>query len=193
LLAAGGLSADEAPKGSKSFPRQVLIIRHAEKPPDEAGSVHLSKQGKKRAQALPDLFVASATRPMPFPRPDFLFAAHHSGKSQRPVETVEAVARKHKLTIDDRFHSKDGTDKGSGVIELRREILGKKKYRGKTILICWRHSGIPELAGQLGATGYPKTWDGKVFDRVWQISYDEKGNTTFANLPQRLLPEDAAK
>ena len=42
-------------------------------------------------------------------------------------------------------------------------------------------------------TGYPKVWDGKVFDRVWQITYDEKGNTKCADLPQRLLPDDSKK
>ena len=44
----------------------MLLIRHAEKPPPEANSVHLNAEGKKRAEALPRLFEASASRPNPF-------------------------------------------------------------------------------------------------------------------------------
>src|SRR5262249_10882497 len=40
----------------KTFPARVLIIRHAEKPPDEAMSADLSAAGKERAAALPGLF-----------------------------------------------------------------------------------------------------------------------------------------
>ena len=46
-----------------SHPRQVLLIRHAEKPPDEAMSVELTDAGKKRANALPQLFAKYSARP----------------------------------------------------------------------------------------------------------------------------------
>jgi YD repeat-containing protein len=32
-----------------------------------------------------------------------------------------------------------------------------------------------------------------VFDRVWQLSYDDAGRVTFRDRPQRLLPRDAEK
>ena len=32
-----------------------------------------------------------------------------------------------------------------------------------------------------------------VFDRVWQITYDDQGNATFRDRPQRLLPGDSEK
>jgi hypothetical protein len=38
----------------------------------------------------------------------------------------------------------------------------------------------------------PPKWDGKVFDRVWQITFP-KGKATLADLPQMLLYGDAAK
>jgi len=52
---------------------------------------------------------------------------------------------------------------------------------------------MPELAKLLHATGYPVEVYGKVFDRVWQITYDDKGHTTFTDRPQRLLPGDSKK
>ena len=63
-------------------PEAILLNRHAEKPADEA-DVHLSPQGKKRADALPDLFKKSDARPDPFPASDFIIAAKPSKRSNR--------------------------------------------------------------------------------------------------------------
>ncbi len=180
--------ADEPKRADKTYPKQVLLIRHAEKPPDEDKSVHLSKQGEERAKALPQLFVKSPTRPIPFPRPDFLFATHNSKSSHRPVETVTPLSRKLGLPINDAFKNDV-----PGMRGLSNEVFGKKKYQGKTVLVCWHHGTMPEMAGLLRATGYPAKVGSKVFDRVWQITYDKEGKTTFANLPQRLLPGDSKK
>ena len=48
-----------------TYPAHVLIIRHAEKPPDSDASLDLSPAGFARANALPRLFVASAQRANP--------------------------------------------------------------------------------------------------------------------------------
>ena len=77
--------------------------------------------------------------------------------------------------------------------KLAQEILQNRKYAGKTILICWHHGTIPDLARALGAADSPGDWDHKAFDRVWQLRYDEKGNVTFVDRPQQLLPGDSKK
>jgi hypothetical protein len=38
----------------------------------------------------------------------------------------------------------------------------------------------------------PKHWDDTVFDRVWQVTFDDSGQATFTNRPQRLLFNDHA-
>jgi hypothetical protein len=185
------------------YPQHILIIRHAEKTGDKE-DVHLSRQGQQRGAVLDQLFVASQTRPDPFPTPDFIFAASHHPDSQRPVETVTPLARKLKLSINDRYDSKlpgaPGTNDEKGkpakqerMAELRDEILGSPRYAGKTILVAWRHRTIPELARTLKAGKVPEQWGDLVFDRVWQITYDDQGAATFRDRPQRLLPGDAAK
>lgn len=177
-----------------ALPRHVLIIRHAEKP-DDPEDIHLTKRGEERARLLPQLFV----RPDPFPAPDFLFATRPTDKSDRPAETLAHLSMRLKLPIDRGYRNflpdadVDKREGRKGVFELADEILGNKKYAGKTVLICWHHGTIPDLAGRLKATGYPKRWKDAVFDRVWQISYDERGATTFADRPQRLLPGDSTK
>jgi hypothetical protein len=39
----------------------------------------------------------------------------------------------------------------------------------------------------------PKHWEDAIFDRVWQITFDDKGEATFTDRPQRLLFQDSAK
>ena len=78
-------------------------------------------------------------------------------------------------------------------LQAAQAILGNPQHAGKTILVCWHHGTMPELAKQLKVTGYPEKWETDVFDRVWQITYDARGKTTFLDRPQRLLPKDMEK
>jgi hypothetical protein len=55
-------------------------------------------------------------------------------------------------------------------------------------LICCIHGKIPDVAKALGVAKPPK-WDGKVFDRVWQITFPQ-GKATLKDLPQTLLYGD---
>ncbi len=136
-------AAQSEAKKATSYPRQILIIRHAEKT-GEKGDIHLAKAGKERAERLYELFVPAAGRPEPFPTPDFIFAASHHKDSRRPFETVTPLAFTLKLPINQTFNNKVG--KKPGTEELREEIFSQSKYFGKTILIAWRHSTMPDLA-----------------------------------------------
>jgi hypothetical protein len=60
------------------------------------------------------------------------------------------------------------------------------------VLIAWHHGKIPELAQALGVKDAPDKWNSKVFDRVWEITYDEKG-VIWKDLPQKALPGDSDK
>jgi hypothetical protein len=194
--------AQDAGKPATKPPRHILIIRHSEKTGAKE-DVHLSSRGVERAQELHQLFVASKDRPDPFPTPDFIFAATHHADSQRPVDTVKPLATKLKLPICDRYDSKlppapgktDAGDKAAPkerMAELAKAIFGSPEYSAKTILVAWRHKTIPDLARTLKAGNVPAKWDEKVFDRVWQITYDDRGST-FRDRPQRLLPGDAER
>src|SRR2546429_14887 len=101
-------------------PREVLIVRHAEKP--DGDSAHLSAEGSKRAEALPRLF--DAARADALPRPDFIIATRASNHSNRPVETVTPLARRFKLAIDDRYANNDYP-------KLAAELLSNQQYAGK--------------------------------------------------------------
>jgi phosphohistidine phosphatase SixA len=181
--------------GDNKYPRQILIIRHAEKP-KKAGDVHLSKRGKERAKQMFALFAASAERPAPFPTPDFLFATHNTDNSHRPRETVKPLAMKLGLPLNTEYHNKEGKN---GIQGLSDEIFSGKQYAGKTVLVCWHHGTIPDLVKALLARApnaakekrkVPKRWRDEVFDAVWLLTFEKDGKATFTVRPQRLLPGD---
>jgi len=197
-------------------PNQVLIVRHGEKvgdpkKDDDAGR-YLSIQGSARAADLPSLFVpplsqlscklhrsAAAAefiglyRQIPtrgkaarFSAPNFIFATQRSKQSNRPIATVTPLATALKLHINDGY-----ADNDADINEMTDAILNHLAFAGKIVLICWHHARIPAIAKALGIAKPPK-WDGKVFDRVWQITFP-KGKATLRDLPQMLLYGDSAK
>ena len=115
-------------KTNTKYPQHILIIRHAEKTGDKA-DLHLSKQGKERAEVLDRLFVASKARPLPFPRPDFIFAASHQKDSHRPLETVTLLAGKLKLSINNEYNSK--RPPAPGTTKDKKKAAPKKRGRNR--------------------------------------------------------------
>jgi phosphohistidine phosphatase SixA len=174
-LAQPGRSDTAAPTG----PRVILIIRHAEKPEGSDGKndPNLAPRGYERAAALAHVI------PEHFPRPDFLLATKRSSHSNRPVETLEPLAKALHEKIEAKFKDDDFS-------ALAREVLTDPKFAGKTVLIAWHHGEIPELAHALGAADAPDKWDSSVFNRVWEITF-KHGKATLQNLPQKALPGDA--
>jgi phosphohistidine phosphatase SixA len=186
VFVSGSLALGRVQDKSLDLPARVLIIRHAEKPVADDKSVHLNAEGQERAEELYKLFKVSATRPDPFPTPDFIFAAKNSKHSHRSVETVTPLAKKLKMTINSNYADED-------FAKLAQEILQNRKYAGKTLLVCWHHGMAADLAHRLKATDAPMHWKGTVFDRVWQITYDKNGMVTFLDRPQQLLSKDSEK
>jgi hypothetical protein len=165
------------------LPKQVLIIRHGEKPGDpstdsDTDGVDLSTRGFERAGAL------AAYIPATFGKPDFLFATQASKHSNRPVETITPLAQALGLKIDAKHADNDFQ-------KVADDILGNVKYLGKLILICWHHGKIPDLTSALGGIPPQSPWPGTVFDRVWQITYsgysEPLNNIPVKNIAQKLL------
>jgi hypothetical protein len=199
---------------SSKGPSEVLIIRHGEKAGDpkidnDSGN-DLSIPGSARATALPSLFVPAQSqftcafnfvppsfagnyeqipikgiRPR-FATPQSILATHRSKHSKRPIETVTPLAIALKLHINDRF-----ADKDADIEQMTKAILNDTSFAGAIVLICWHHGKIREIAKALGVKKPPK-WDGKVFDRVWRITYP-KGKAKLEDLPQMLLYGDSKK
>lgn len=153
-------------------PAQIVIIRHAEKPADPADP-HLSPKGVKRAQRLVS-FITKDPAVLKFGTPVAVFATKTTkdDNGQRTQETVAPLAESLKLEVQTPFHGKQ-------YAELARSILANPAYAGKTVIICWNHEEIPELAAALGVSPQPPKWKGSVFDQVYIIAY-HNGQATLA-------------
>jgi hypothetical protein len=204
-------------------PKEILIIRHGEKVGDPAddttGGPDLAIQGSARAAALPALFLPGTTaltcqlaaadssfsgkyKPTSvsgssprFDTPQFIFATKPSTGSSRPVETITPTSVALALSIDaDYDNSNDPSKPQKGIPALVSKLFSDPKYVGQVVLICWHHGTIPALTTALHANPPEMKWDGKVFDLVWQITYDySKGKPagTCAQHKQKLLYGDS--
>ena len=164
-----------------SLPAQVIIIRHAEKPTQ---GNQLSLKGKERAAALlPYLIETDSLITNGTPAAIYAMAAPRGDSSLRPIQTVTPLADMLKIKIRDSFER----DNYKKMVE---EIKSDPTVDGKTVLICWEHSVIPEIARAFGALQTPSRWPGETYDRTWVITLTQNGKTSFQNLPQRLMYGD---
>ena len=207
---------------------KIMVIRHAERPGsyngvsysgvDKVGSVsgdagkkHLVTLGWERAGALVGLFAPPHGPKTPvLATPQFLFAsdpaakpdddAGDEGPSQRPCETLTAVATKLGLTID-KSHRKNHY----------AEMLKAALACDGAVLIAWQHedialktkTGDPGICQViLTETGTTKTFDiptswpvgpaGARYDLVFVFDRPSGSGpiTAFTLFPQQLLAGD---
>jgi broad specificity phosphatase PhoE len=153
-------------------PKFILVMRHAEKPDDDTDP-HLSPAGQARAEKLASYI------PKTFGKPDFIFAAADSNKSERPRETVEPLSKATGIPIHDKIADKDYAD-------LANELLTKQDLSGKQIIVCWHHEHIPKLMQALGAKAgdYPDPWDGKIFNLILKLDFPASGKPDVAKISE---------
>ncbi|HEY3935598.1 MAG TPA: hypothetical protein VGL65_13385 [Gemmatimonadales bacterium] len=164
LLPARSLAAQAGPR--------IILIRHGEKPAD-AQNPHLSPAGVRRAQTLVTFVTHDPAIAGPgLPVAIFATRTTHDGDGQRTQETVTPLARTLHLAVQAPFH-------GSEYARLARAILSDRALAGKTILICWNHEEIPQLAAALGVRPEPRKWKDGNFDQVDIITY-HKGRARLA-------------
>ena len=197
----------------------IMIIRHAEKPPEPPGSpppfgvtpdgrqdAHsLSVRGWQRAGALVAFFTASRTMPSSISTPQFIYAvkvdsdgddphdaagAKIGTKGKRSQQTVAPIAERLGSLV-----TLNATfDKGDETAMLTSALACPG-----IVLICWVHEQIPRIASQIPTdpgTPVPAEWpagsggNGR-FDLVWAFQFDHTaGSFRFTPVPQMLLVGD---
>jgi len=166
-------------------PAQIILLRHAEKLDDPA-AVNLSPRGEERALAL----VSLLGRRSPFTSNAPVVALYATrvtkhDHSRRTGETLAPLSKDLDLPVNTLIDSDNYS-------VLATRVLNNPAYRGKTVIICWTHHDIAQLAGALGVRPPPAPWKDKTFDRLWIIAYRE-GRAELRDAPQRLLKGDAKR
>lgn len=154
----------------------ILIVRHAEKPADEAtGGSGLAPAGVARAQGYADYFRHFQVQGMPV-KIDTLIASADSADSSRPRLTLEPLSKALGIPIQQPFADKE-------VKDLARWLADGPPNR--TILIAWHHGKLPKLLYELGAD--PDSilpggeWPQDTYDWVIVLRYDSDGDLTLSS------------
>jgi hypothetical protein len=145
-------------------PGHIVLIRHGEEPSD-ADDPHLSKDGRARAHAFVE-FMTHDQVMIRLGTPAAIFATETTkdDNGQRTQEIVAPLASALRLAVLTPYHGKD-------YAKLAERVLSDPSLAGKTVVICWNHEWIPQLATALGVNPEPPKWKGKVYDQVYVITY----------------------
>jgi broad specificity phosphatase PhoE len=148
----------------------ILLIRHAEKPPEGSGDRGLIPAGQARARAYASYFQNFALDGKVL-HIDTLVATAASKNSDRPRLTVEPFSRASGLALQQPFEDKDVTG-------LANWLAGGAPHR--TVLIAWHHGKIPALLQALGADPQALlpggAWPPETFDWVIYLHYGQDGH-----------------
>ncbi|HAB99943.1 MAG TPA: histidine phosphatase family protein [Parachlamydiales bacterium] len=167
-----------------AMPSQVILIRHGEK---TSPGTYLSLKGRQRAAALVPTFLGSpALLHYGPPAAIYVMKSGNKAPAVRWAQTVISLADELNIPLQNHYNRKETE-------QLVKEIQETEEYEGKMVLVCWSHGELPLLATQLGAKKAPKKWPRDVYDRFWILTFEENGEVTFQDLPQKLLYGDSAK
>ena len=191
---------DENP-GRPNAPK-IMLIRHAEKPPEnppphgiDTDGDHdkeaLTVRGWQRAGALAVLMAPSAgpLQNTALATPRFVFASRldkHDG-SDRPQQTVTPLVDKLGKAVKVNFELGIGDESALATQAMACD---------GPALICWAHGEIPAIVKGLSlskktAATVPAVWPDARFDLVWVFDLDTTSHDyRFSPQPQLLLSGD---
>ena len=160
-------------------PAQVILIRHAEKPDK---GVSLSKQGFERAAAFVPFFtLPPANSAFQLPVAIYAMVTSKNHSSTRCVQTVGPLASALGIPLIAQYTWGDY----KAMVDA---INQDSDYEGKTVMICWEHKGLGDIAAYFGVKPTPVY--GSVYDRLWVIDFDDGNFSSFQDLPQQLMYGD---
>ena len=149
----------------------VLLVRHAEKPEQGTG---LTPEGQRHAVAFVDFFTHYRLGRQSL-KVDALFAAKDSVHSMRSRLTLTPLSSALKLPLNTAYEGKD-------FAALAARLRGDE-YKGKTVVVCWKHGEILALAEEIGvdpgklaaSQHWPAKWPDAEFRWILQIVRDQSG------------------
>ncbi len=179
---------------ANAIPKEIILIRHADKLIQPNPGPFLSPLGRQRADKFSDYYLSHINTSgvidnYTFNEPDYIITTAHTAQSNRELETVMPLvtefAVRHPKTGQPVLLS-DVYRHGEGLAGLYQDLLKSSKFNGKTILICWHHGEIPELLDGLGTSPHQTKLADEDYDTVYHILFNPiTGNTTLIVLPNQ--------
>jgi hypothetical protein len=190
-------------------PSKIMIIRHAEKPPNSPNSTgpwdvkfegksgegkSLIVRGWQRAGALSSFFAPYKSKPAnpKIVTPHHIYAANPKGETQRPWATV--------LPLAEWLKYKEGSSQFCVDYSVgdEKHLVKSVLEHGSPVLISWEHLHImPDMIGHIHESHpianykeIPKQFP-DVFYLVWVLDLSD-GKYTWSSINQNLLPGDVS-
>jgi broad specificity phosphatase PhoE len=179
----------------------ILIIRHAEKPNGDLGvtaggeqdTKSLTPRGWQRAGAWAEMFVPSLGQVSALPTPTAIFASApashaeiHTGeggsRSRRPLETVNLLALKLGVEVNQTFKRGQEANLGSAISQMN-----------EVVLVCWQHEDIAAIARAIAPAmrGIPVGWPDDRFNVMFRFDkLDSSSPWSFAQVVPIMLDGD---
>lgn len=157
-----------------AVPRQIILLRHADKLNQKITGPALSPTGYVRAVKF-SFYLLSR-----FGEPDFVIAGKPKGKnaSIRELQTVGPLVNLLAMRHPDKIYPIMHPFKHDEFQNLAEYLLTNSKFDNSLILICWRHTKIIELAQALGVTEALTPWPDDDYDSVYVLEYKTTGKST---------------
>jgi len=173
--------------------REILLLRHAEKPDrSESGpgltpeghedAQSLTLRGWQRAGALAVLLAPNRLSASRLPSPDRIYASafrEGGGHSRRPEQTVQPLAQKLGLVVDLTW-----------ALHQEEAFAAALAVSTGTALVCWQRQGLPALA----STYRPEDWNwpDDRYDVIWSLRRDGQNRAWhFSQYYQAVLSGDS--
>jgi hypothetical protein len=160
------MSTEEKKEVTSTLPKQIIICRHIDKVTtgkhkDDSGG---SKKGLARANYLADFFLTS--NPC-FNRPDMIYA--FSKKKEDYNRSIQAMTPLFKIGQykPEQFNTQYNDSEGGS--QKMIDSLFSPTNAGKTLLLCWEHTILPEIVREIGKRLNPDKHLFKDF-KVWNIN-----------------------
>ena len=176
-------------------PREVVIVRHADKWKSTHTGPNIDPTGYSRAVNLAFYFLGK------FGKPDYIFvpapvnnSPFSYERSMRPIQTVSPLAN----ILSKEAHDPGGYDlsypfKSTAYMKLAQLLLTSPNYKNALILICCDHYNVPALAKALGVNQKLPVWPARDFDTVYVLKFSRDGKLASFQLLNNQYPTKPIK
>lgn len=170
-------------------PREIIIIRHADKLNQDESGPALSARGMVRSIKFAYYFLEK------FGEPDFIVAADDQKQNGREIairsiQTVAPLANMMQIKHPDSDFPIIHPFPSDSYEQLADHLLKDAKYNRKLVLICWSHQRIAKLAQALGVTDSIPAWPKYDYDTVYDIKFDSSGRVRAFKELKKQFPVD---
>jgi hypothetical protein len=154
------------------LPKQIIIVRHAEKERDDHDAEGASKKGLARANYVASLFLT----PNPaFEKPDIIYAFQKKHNKEpllnRSVQLALPLVNVGRYEVPVQFNTQF-EDTPKETVKMIESVFAESNAQ-KVVLIIWEHAMIPHIVREIGARFQPHKPLFKDF-KSWSLAPEKK-------------------